>query len=179
MQALRGINTRMRDRTEAGVAGNSLPTTPMTATSDVFDALATPAASVAGVVAAAMFAQPSSVALHSAAPSDRCGNLSCKPDVFDYLETPAHAASGAFGAVTMAASGGVSESAATSLDGIRPAAAVNSQRGAARKAGFRLDVNGLADSSCQGAPGTRLLLTIADRGQYRAATLCGLACVLQ
>lgn len=186
-QALHGINTKARQAAEAGAAvgGSSMPITPMTATSDVFDSLSTPAAAAAAG-GSATFGRPEGIPLintaalaaagtqqrewqapGSAAPSVR-GRLSRREsDAFDFLQTPArgsHAIEAAADALALAAAGGIAAAAvvatgstaadeedreALSLGGTPSAAAAGG--GVARRPGFRLDVNGLAEGSVSGA----------------------------
>ena len=145
-----------------------MPATPMTAASDVFDGLVTPA--VAGAVAGAaavVQAHPSGTVAGpgSAAQSDFAGGMDAEPDVFDFLQTPAPGspANGAAPAGAprgsaakagaeqgdaaehdIVAHGGASP-AATALDGAASVAA-------GRRPGFHLDVNQLAECSESGEP---------------------------
>lgn len=133
LQPLNSINTRAPGTQRAagaagGVGSGSMPATPMSATSDVFDGLMTPAAAASAAqagVAAQAFGRPQGVpplAMGSAvasmamcppgsvAPSARGEDLSGRQsDVFDFLQTPAHgsgAAEAAAAALAAAADAG-------------------------------------------------------------------------
>ena len=173
LQSLHGIATRGGQPAAPG--SGSLPATPMTARSDVFDGLLTPAAAggtAGAAAAAAAFGRPDSVPLlntsalaaaapHSAAPSARGTALSHRPsDIFDHLGTPTHAGdAAAVAAAALAAAAGMvaveasmeaereaSEAEAVSLRGTPSAA----QAASARRPGFRMDVNDLAEGSESG-----------------------------
>lgn len=140
-----------------------MPATPMTATSDVFDGLATPGAATSTRPLGVPPLDTAALGGGQAAAS----HGQHESDVFEFVQTPAHGsgASQAATAVLAVATGGIAGGVvvamaapssiqdercpgAAAASGVAPAGA-----GVVRRPGFCLDVNGLAESSVSGVLG--------------------------
>jgi hypothetical protein len=148
MQMLRSVHTQARHEAAQG----SLPATPMTAGSDVFDGLATPAAGSA-------FGRPHAVPpLNTAVLSlgafngeqQAHGSVAATAqgshdsDVFDFLQTPAPYRDDAGDSDPLRHNKHKADS-----EG-QPAALAAPAAGSERRPGFHMDVNGLAEGSVSG-----------------------------